>query len=167
MLNFSFSLAQNTRANLNVGQKNCLTRMIAWMLQQHLLIQLHNYVTLVLTDDVKTDWTDPIVVKFKNKKKGPVYVYEFDKIDRLNVVPKDPMKFLEEEFSEEDREIIMKVPAASNPDDLAAFCQVRKQKDRDQLLPRNQPSIHFPGCQMVQRTSPPGGDHVLLQLEEE
>ena len=42
------SVAQRTAPILNAGHLHLLTKIIVWMLQQHLIIQLHTYVTLAL-----------------------------------------------------------------------------------------------------------------------
>lgn len=57
---------------MNSGQVQLFTRIIVWMLQQHLLLQIHTYVILALNDDMKCNWQDPVEKNISNKKPIPV-----------------------------------------------------------------------------------------------
>ena len=73
MFSLPTSVAQRTAPILNAGHLHLLTKIIVWMLQQHLLIQLHTYVTLALRDDMQCQWDDPVekLEQEKSKRRGP------------------------------------------------------------------------------------------------
>ena len=73
MFSLPTSVAQRTAPILNAGHLHLLTKIIVWMLQQHLIIQLHTYVTLALREDMKCNWEDPVekMKQERSKRKGP------------------------------------------------------------------------------------------------
>ena len=74
MFSLPTSVAQRTAPILNAGHLQLLTKIIIWMLQQHLLVQLHTYVTLALNDEMKCLWEDPVekmAEQDTNKNKPP------------------------------------------------------------------------------------------------
>ena len=81
MFSLPTSVAQRTAPILNAGHLQLLTKIIIWMLQQHLLVQLHTYVTLALNDQMKCEWEDPVEKMAEtdtNKNKPPKLLERLD-----------------------------------------------------------------------------------------
>jgi hypothetical protein len=76
MFSLPTSVAQQTAPILNAGHLQLLTRIIIWMLQQHLLIQLHTYVTLALNDDMICEWEDPVEKIGRARRRQPPKLIE-------------------------------------------------------------------------------------------
>lgn len=106
------SVAQRTAPILNAGHLHLLTRIIVWMLQQHLIIQLHTYVTLALQDDMSCHWEDPVekMKLEKSQRKGPKV------LERLRNNPAD------NEDITEDYDTILKAFSASDQQVILALC---------------------------------------------
>ena len=82
------------------------------MLQQHLIIQLHTYVTLALQDDMSCHWEDPVekMKLEKSQRKGPKV------LERLRNNPAD------NEDITEDYDTILKAFSASDQQVILALC---------------------------------------------
>ena len=122
MFSLPTSVAQRTAPVLNQHVQQ-LTKMIIWMLQQHLIIQLHTYVSLSLNDDLVCKWDDPVLQleQNKNKNKDPK-VLEGGKDEEEHFEIPDDTDLILAAFSVADRREILKVTADKN--ELHKFAQV-------------------------------------------
>jgi hypothetical protein len=121
MFSLPTSIATRTAPVLNTtAQVNLLTKIIVWMLQQHLLVQLHTYVTMTLNDKVKCNWEDPSVEKEKAK------TIPLKTLDAENEAQNaEDLEKNMSVFSPNDRQVILNV--AENRDaNLAKFAKVAK-----------------------------------------
>lgn len=161
------SIAQRSAPILHAAQLQLLTRTIVWLLQQHLLVQLHTYVILTLNKDVRCRLEDPLEKKFGRNKRPmqpKILEAEFGTADGggdtiispssttssvletveeapetvpsggvqqhesagSSVVAKTQQEVLLSEWTASERAVILKVPAASNLEDLKLFAKVAK-----------------------------------------
>jgi len=123
MFSLPTSVAQRTAPILNAGHLQLLTKIIIWMLQQHLLVQLHTYVTLALNDEMKCNWEDPVekMEQDTNKNKPPKVLERLDQESETDVT-EDIDTILGAFNSTDDREEILKITTDKN--ELAKFAQV-------------------------------------------
>ena len=95
------------------------------MLQQHLIIQLHTYVTLALREDMKCDWEDPVekMKQEKSKRKGPKVLEKLRSEDESDneTVTEDFDAILKAFSNAADREAILRCTQDKN--ELAKFAQ--------------------------------------------
>ena len=124
MFSLPTSVAQRTAPILNAGHLQLLTKIIIWMLQQHLLVQLHTYVTLALNDQMKCEWEDPVEKMAEtdtNKNKPPKLLERLDQELEAEVT-EDIDTILAAFTSTADRQEILKITSDKN--ELAKFAQV-------------------------------------------
>jgi hypothetical protein len=125
MFSLPTSVAQRTAPILNAGHLQLLTKIIIWMLQQHLLVQLHTYVTLALNDEMKCLWEDPVekmAEQDTNKNKPPKLLERLGDQESEAEVTEDIDTILAAFNSPSDREEILKITTDKN--ELAKFAQV-------------------------------------------
>ena len=121
MFSLPTSVAQRTAPILNSGHLQLLTKIIVWMLQQHLLVQLHTYVTLAVNDDMKCEWEDPVekMEREKSKNKTPKIL---EKLDCEEAEVTADIDTILKDFPEGDRLAILKETTDKN--ELAKFAAV-------------------------------------------
>lgn len=125
----SFSLPSKLQVSPPLALHQPLAiQMIVWMLQHHLVIQLHTYMALAITPDMA--WScvsrdkDGIETEEKIDGKDLETLPESDQENSdKNVTRKDDVM---KEFKADEREAILKVPAAANVEDLNKFVKLCK-----------------------------------------
>ena len=122
MFSLPTSIAQRMAPIMNSGQIQTLTRVIVWMIQQHLLLQLHTYVTLALNDDMKCNWQDPVEKRKSDKK--PIVLERLDEIKEevKETDNKEELDAILNAFPPADRKTILKI--STDKQELAKFAKV-------------------------------------------
>lgn len=124
MFSLPTSIAQRTAPIMNPGYIQLLTRIIVWMLQQHLIVQIHTYITLLLNDDAECNWDDPVERMEREKTQNPAPLSLEGSPDHFHLPAEvtDDYDTILEAFNEADRAVIMSVTRDKN--ELAMFAQV-------------------------------------------
>ena len=120
MFSLPTSVAQRTAPILNSGHLQLLTKIIVWMLQQHLLVQLHTYVTLAVNDEMTCQWEDPVEKLQREKSKNKIKVLE--KLDNEEAEVTADTDTILKDFLPADRDAILNVTTDKN--ELAKFASV-------------------------------------------
>lgn len=123
MFSLPTSVAQRTAPILNAGHLHLLTKIIVWMLQQHLILQLHTYVTLALQDDMSCHWEDPVekMKQERSKRKGPKVLERLRRQGQEKEITEDYQTILKD-FSVPDQEAILAL--SQDKTELAKFAIV-------------------------------------------
>merc|ERR1719319_1614149 len=120
----SFSLPSKLQVSPPLALHQPLAiQMIVWMLQHHLVIQLHTYVALAVPPDMAWSCVDQDKEEQEEKKVDSKDVESLPESDQANSDKKDNVM---KEFKAEEREAILKVPAAADVEDLTRFVKLCK-----------------------------------------
>lgn len=108
------SVALRTAHILTPEHIQLLTKIINWMLQQHLLIQIHTYVTLALNENISSKWQDPV-----------------EKIEQEIDQPQAPkvLELLDDDSDADVTEDVETILAAFHPADQAEILKITTDKN--------------------------------------
>ncbi|XP_017769595.1 PREDICTED: nitrogen permease regulator 3-like protein isoform X2 [Nicrophorus vespilloides] len=141
------SLGQKCNPLHHPSQQSTLVQMIIWMLQNHLLLQLHTYIQFMIADQFVANQSESESISATRKMRtesesGTSTISEGleskseaetknSENFSYNSTDEDKHDYHEElllDFTDEERSIIFKIPASNNTDDLRLFARLCRKK---------------------------------------